>query len=62
MKSGDVVRFKNPEPHEVDELYVVIEPRGDRVLVQELISDMEVVQYIVPTAVYSHADLEIVNA
>lgn len=41
MKKGDMVKFKEPvDVHEEDERFVVLEARGDRVLVGSLFLDL----------------------
>lgn len=54
MNAGDVVTFKQPTADEIGLRFVVIEPRGDRVMVRHVDSDMS----IKPTFVYRVADLE----
>lgn len=58
MKSKDIVKFKEPANEEEEKsLMVVIEMRGNRVLVSDLrFSDWR----IHPTDVYSKSDLEVV--
>ena len=60
MTKDQIVRFRNPEDdEEANERYVVLEDRGDRVLVMPLegFKDWE----IVPTFVYAVNDLEIIS-
>ena len=54
MNPGDVVTFKQPAADEVGLRFLVIEPRGDRVMVRHDDSPMS----IKPTFVYPVADLE----
>lgn len=56
MKAKDVVKFKEPSDEEKDALMVVLEMRGDRVLV----SDLRFAEWAVPpTDVYAASDLEV---
>ena len=59
MKSKDIVKFKEPaNEEEENSLMVVLEMRGNRVLVSDLrFSDWN----IPPTDVYSESDLEVVT-
>ena len=54
MNAGDVVTFKQPAADEIGLRFVVVEPRGDRVMVRHADSPMS----IKPTFVYQVADLE----
>ena len=54
FRAGDVVRFRHPiDAAEAAEVYVVVEPRGDRTLVRDDSTGM----FIAPTSVYATADL-----
>lgn len=55
MKAGDIVRFRDPNTDEIGTLYVVIEMRNPRVLVQALGSGLT----YPPQAVYLVADMEV---
>ena len=54
MQPGDTVRFRDPCDDERGLRFVVVEPRGDRVMVRHADSPMS----IKPTFVYRVADLE----
>lgn len=56
MKAKDIVKFKEPSDEEKDALMVVLEMRGDRVLV----SDLRFAEWAVPpTDVYAVNELEV---
>lgn len=59
MKEKDIVKFKNPlDEDEKDALMVVVEMRGDRVLV----IDLRFSNWTAPPSdVYTISDLEVVN-
>lgn len=54
MNAGDIVTFKQPAAHEHGLRLIVVEPRGDRVMVRHNDSPMS----IKPTFVYTVAELE----
>ena len=57
MKDGDVVKFREPtDTEEASERFIVLELRGDRVLVGDVNTQMA----IRPTFVYLCAELETV--
>ena len=59
MKEKDIVKFKEPSDEEKDALMVVLEMRGDRVLV----SDLRFAEWAIPpTNVYAVADLEVMSS
>lgn len=60
MKAKDIVKFKNPiDRDEADSLMVVLEMRGERVLV----SDLRFSEWAVPpSSVYALNDLEVVTS
>lgn len=55
MQPGDLVTFKQPESDEVGLVFVVIEPRGDRVMVRHDESPL----FIKPTFIYPVADMRL---
>ena len=58
MKGKDIVKFSNPSKEEEDALMIVLEVRGDRVLV----SDLRFAKWAVPpTDVYAVSDLEVTH-
>jgi hypothetical protein len=57
---GQIVTFREPEPDEVGETFIVLEMRGDRVLVGSRNSAFENWR-IKPTSVYLVADLRTVE-
>ena len=60
MQAGDLVRWKQPQGDEIQDLFRVLEMRGNRVLVEmadERFADWK----IKPTSVYWEADLEVVE-
>lgn len=60
MKPGDIVKFKEcKEPGDAEARFMVLENRGDRVLVKPFL--MFVKQEILPTFVYLISELEIVK-
>lgn len=56
FKPCQIVVFKDPAPHEIDERFVVIEMRGDRVLVQAVNAYWRI-RSISPQFVYDVDDL-----
>lgn len=60
MKPGDIVKFSKPiEPGDQEARFMVLENRGDRVLVKPFL--MFVKQEILPNFVYLISELEIVK-
>jgi hypothetical protein len=57
MKTGDKVRFIEPDEDEVGIIFEVLEDRDDRVLVRAL--EMFDDWYLKPTSVYLKSDLEL---
>ena len=58
MKAKDIVKFSKPSDEEKDALMVVLEMRGERVLV----SDLRFAKWAIPpTDVYAVSDLEVTN-
>lgn len=62
MKQGDYVRFKYPEDtREAKLLFEILEERGTRILVREVVPTGITPDYVQPTFVYRKSDMELIS-